>query len=760
MRKSSTLASLLIKYKWLILVLLIVWIIICIKSVSGLVVDVDFKNFFPKNDPVVEEYHSIISELGNNDNYLMVGIEPDRNIFEENFLNRIHQFTLECRNISAVESASSITTVKRLRTSPFGLIPSSYVNLNHPAGFFTDSLGVFNHYEYLKTYISENGDRLVVVIQLFEDLSPNDYDYCIEQLELLGVQFDFHEFHIVGLRALEVHYQRLMKSEFAKSIIVSLALIVVLLIFFYRSVIKLIIPLLTVIIALISLYGFMAITGRSLGIMSSLFPTIILIVGISDSIHMITKYQREWTRTGDYFKTLEEVIKEVGLSISLTSITTILGLLTLLTSKMQALVDFGIEASVGIFFAYLVSVTFVPAALLLVAKNSNHRTDDYLNWNRISNKIMSVVNTHGHRIIQFTVLAFILAIIGIRIIDMNNLQLSNIPNEHKLVEDYTFFEENLGGTRSFEIAIYTRDTFRLNQRAILDDLKQLHHFLQDSTPVDYVLSPVTWYSGLHSIDTRTSIFPELPADDTRLSMYDQKLGFTLNRTNWQLVNKEKNVGRVAGRIKDMGRININHLNQRVMTWAEMNLDTSRIALAFTGKDLLIDKGHEHRVQNMFVGLSLAILMVAGFIGMIYRDAKMTILTILVNLLPLVFVAGLMGYAGIELRGTTSIIFAIGFVIAVDDTIHFISKFQIERAKNQNIQQAISRTILETGKAIFTTSVILFAGFVALIVSPFGDISNVGVMVGAMVVFALFTDLFLFPVLLKMCYKKDANDSLI
>jgi len=188
------------------------------------------------------------------------------------------------------------------------------------------------------------------------------------------------------------------------------------------------------------------------------------------------------------------------------------------------------------------------------------------------------------------------------------------------------------------------------------------------------------------------------------------------------------------------------------------MDTARIDFQFVGMDLMIDHGHEHRINNMIWGILLALLAISFLIGLLFKQFSMVIITLIVNVIPLILIAGLMGIFGIELRGTTSIIFAVGFVIAVDDTIHFLSKYRIERKKGFSVDQSIETTILEAGKAIFTTSVILFGGFIVLLHSAFGDVYSVGFMVSFMILFALLLDLFLVPVLLQLVYKTNKQDA--
>ena len=118
------------------------------------------------------------------------------------------------------------------------------------------------------------------------------------------------------------------------------------------------------------------------------------------------------------------------------------------------------------------------------------------------------------------------------------------------------------------------------------------------------------------------------------------------------------------------------------------------------------------------------------------------------------IAGLMGYTGIDLKVSTSIIFTIAFGIAVDDTIHFVSRLRLELAKGRSRQYAIKRSFIGTGKAIIITSLILIAGFLTLILSTFKGTFYTGALLSLTLLFAVLVDLLLLPVLFWAFYGKE------
>ena len=123
----------------------------------------------------------------------------------------------------------------------------------------------------------------------------------------------------------------------------------------------------------------------------------------------------------------------------------------------------------------------------------------------------------------------------------------------------------------------------------------------------------------------------------------KKLGRFTKNTTWKLVDDSLKYGRITARIPDLGRQEVKKLNQRIRGWIDQEIDTSRLALQFVGFDLLIDHMHEHRVNNMAWGLLLAIVAVALLIGMLFRQFALVAITVIANAIPLLLVAGLMGF---------------------------------------------------------------------------------------------------------------------
>lgn len=195
-------------------------------------------------------------------------------------------------------------------------------------------------------------------------------------------------------------------------------------------------------------------------------------------------------------------------------------------------------------------------------------------------------------------------------------------------------------------------------------------------------------------------------------------------------------------------------NSNLEQWIKNNIELSVVKFQVTGAAYLADKSNNYLMSNMLLSLVIAFVVVSTVMMMMFKSIKMFIVSLIPNIIPLAFAGGMMGYANIEMNGPLSMIFTVGFVIAVDNSIHFLSKFKFEWKSGKSIEQAVHITFRETGKAIVITSLILFFGFVVLLHSHIKEVFYQGALIGIMLFVALIADLFVLPALLIKFFKTD------
>jgi predicted RND superfamily exporter protein len=167
----------------------------------------------------------------------------------------------------------------------------------------------------------------------------------------------------------------------------------------------------------------------------------------------------------------------------------------------------------------------------------------------------------------------------------------------------------------------------------------------------------------------------------------------------------------------------------------------------SGTSILVSDLTGNMVRSLTSSILLAVLFIGGIMAWLFRSAKLITISLLPNLVPLFVTAGVMGYFGIDLKPSTAVIFTIAFGIAVDDTIHFLSRLRLESWKDQDLRTAIRITTEKTGRAILLTSAILLTGFGTLMTSDFTSTVWMGSLVSLTIFVALIADILFLPALL-------------
>ncbi|GAB4375498.1 MAG: hypothetical protein Kow0075_01920 [Salibacteraceae bacterium] len=170
-----------------------------------------------------------------------------------------------------------------------------------------------------------------------------------------------------------------------------------------------------------------------------------------------------------------------------------------------------------------------------------------------------------------------------------------------------------------------------------------------------------------------------------------------------------------------------------------------INLNFTGPSITFLKGTNYLVRNLFVSLSIAIVIVALLMAAVFNSMRMIVVSVLTNLLPLLFTAGIMGYFGVAIKPSTLLVFSIAFGISVDDTIHYLAKYRQElKHWGDDIGKSVYNALRETGVSMVYTSIILFFGFSVFDLSQFGGTQALGILVSMTLLVAMFSNLILLP----------------
>lgn len=723
--------------------------------------DYNFENFFPKDDKDLEFYLDYREQFEYDNEFALIGIENGKGIFDKTFLEKVDRFSDSLKNIPNITRVLSPTQVKHPIIGPLGAIEAPYIHIDQPERYKEDSVYIYSSKELNGTLFARDAKSVTIFLKIKDELHKAPSDTLLHRIERLAATFDFEHVRIAGkIKAVYVYIDRI-QEEFVIFFACSFVLVVVFLYFSFRSFWGIWLPVLVVMLSIMWTLGFMSAIDKPLDLMTVLLPTMMFVVGMSDVVHIITKYLEELRDGTERFAAFRHTIKDVGLPTFLTLVTTTIGFLTLLFSNMQPIRDFGVYTALGCFVAFILSFTILPSVMLFMKRPLRiDRENNELFWNKKLHRLFLWALSKRKQIFIGTAILIALSVFGISRIHINNFLLEDLADEDDLKKDFAFFEKQYAGVRPFEIAIHVTDTSKtIFDRDVMLAMDTIEHYLEHHYGIGFTYSPLTLVKTMNkAYNSGDPAFYRLPRDLQELDeIVKQVKKYRKTSGMRSIVSSDQRTGRISGKMEDIGSEKVRVLNAQLDTFIKSAIKPGLVSYRLTGAATIMDKNNEYLVHNMLQGLVFSVLMVAFIIAFIHRSWKMVIISIIPNIIPMIFVGGLMGYFGVDLKSSTSIIFSIAFGIATDDTIHFLARLKIELAKGKSMLYAIKRTYISTGKAVVVTSLILSAGFLTLIMSSFQSTFLFGLLVSIILFIAVFTELLLLPPLLLWLADKKKSD---
>jgi len=711
----------------------------------------DFENFFPVNDPDLDVYLDFRNTFEYDNEFVLIAVENKKGVFQKSFLEKIELLSDSLKLVPDIISVTSPTTLQNTSITAFGPIRTPLIHVDDLERYKSDSALIFQSEELIGSFFSKDGKSISLFIKTTQGINKINSDKLVATINRLLINSNFDKFRTASKAQGQKTYLDRLTGEFFIFFICSFLLIVLFLYISFRSFWGVWVPLMVVILSIIWTLALMTALGKPLDIMTVLLPTMMFVVGMSDVVHIVTKYLEE-LREGNLnrFDALLKTIKDVGFATLITLLTTSLGFLSLLNSHILPIRDFGLYTSIGVFIGFILSFTIVPVVLNVIPQpNLKLENKSSQFWNKRLLKLLSWVLKNGKLIGIGTIVLVTLSFVAIGKININNYMIEGLTTKDEMRQDFIFFEKHFAGARPFELIATPSDTSStmLGIKEI-KAMNKLETYLKDNYKVGFILSPISILKEINKANNNGNpTYYTLPADSESIAdLTDQLAQFRKRKELKNLLTTDGKQARISGKMHDIGSKIIREQNKKLKIFIASEPEMGAINIQLTGAAVMLDKNNEYIVANTLQGLLLSILIVGLIIALIHKSWKMALIAIIPNLLPIIFIGGLMGLLGIELKSSTSIIFTIAFGIATDDTVHFLGRLKLELLKGKSLLYALKRTYLSTGKAVVVTSLILAAGFMTLMTSGFESTFLFGLLVSITILIAVLTDLLLFPLL--------------
>lgn len=733
--------------------------------VSNIGFDYDFESFFPQDDPETAFYLDFRDHFETDNDFVLIGIENDAGIYKQDFLTEVDRLVEDLLLIPNVETVLSPTRIEEpirfgITTIRKPLLRWQENRANVPKKLALDSIKLHQDGKYLGNLIAKSGQALSVQVLHKQMLSKEGCDSLALSLYEVTSRYNFNGIHIAGRAAAQKYYVDVMQREVVLFVSLGMVLIIIFLWFAFQSLWGVLVPLGVVLLSGLWTLGLMELTGKAIDVMTIVLPTIIFVVGMSDVVHILSRYYEELRNLASKETAIRLAYKEVGLATFLTTLTTAVGFLTLTTSSIEPIHDFGLYAAAGVGIAYLLAFTLLPAVMVLLPAPKVSAEGSGVFWNRALHRQFRKVLQRGRWIFAGTLVVLGMAIWGTTQIQVNNVLLEDLASDDPFLQEFKFFESEFAGVRPFELAIQVDEKYSVYDLSIQQDIKDIGDYLKSDYGVGSLISSAEIFAQVNRWSNGDQAqFHRLPSNQSDLQTMIQSLNrFGADELLALVAHSEDGLLRINGKVGDLGAQVFRRKNIALMDWFEQTHPNSPLNLRVTGTAQLIDLNIASLATDMLKGLSIAFLVVAIIAGLMFRSLRMVFITLIPNFIPLLLIAGIMGWFEIDLKLSTSIIFTIAFGIAVDDTIHFISKLRIQLAKGKSLPYAIKRTFIGTGKAIIITSIILCGGFITLGLSQFLGSFYIGVLISFTLLFAVLADLLLLPWLILLLFSWKKTES--
>lgn len=746
------------KISILILVLFVSITGIQVAFVPGVKFNYDFDQFFPAHHKETQFFEEFKQKYGSDNDFLILAFETPGGVFNSDYLSRVKSMTEFLESHSSVIYVSSPTnTIRTIRDPLSGaLFKKNLITISDSTDYNFDSTFIFKNYEIYGTLFGEDRKSVRIIAQHEEKLNEEKAKVLLQDIREKAEEEKL-DMHLGGRIVAHDYYIAMSQNELILFIGSSVGLIVLFLVLSFRSLIGVLIPALIVAGAVLWVIGLMGQLGNDLNIVLNVLPTIMMVVGISSVVHLFAHYFDELRGGLNKTEALKKAFKDVRRALIFTNLTTMIGFLTLTTSSISPIIQFGAFAALGVLFSFILAMTVMPALLVLfnppkIAKKSERKE----NWEKpLARFYDGLVTRRGRTVILFSLIA-IVSVVGVLQIKDNNYILEDLKSDHPMKVDYAFIEENFGGARPINFEVQLTDTSRtFFDQEVLAELDTALQVMQSTFKTSQLVSPVFVVQNAHmTLKAGNPYYFKIPESKKDLSRIEREFDrFVADSLKYAMFDKDMKAARITGTMGDVGSHISGQMNEEWDNWLEKT-QLKTIRFHQTGGPYLMEINNKLLVGNIAQGLLIAIVIIAFIIGALFRSVKIVLISLAPNVLPLLMIGAIMGFGGIDMKVSTSLVFTIAFGIAVDDTIHFLSKYKLLLGKGYSPHEAIRETYISTGKAIIITSIVLSGGFLTLCFSSFMGTFYIGLLTGLTLVFAILTDMTLLPVLLHYFSPKD------
>ncbi|RYY12459.1 MAG: RND transporter, partial [Chitinophagaceae bacterium] len=480
----------------------------------------------------------------------------------------------------------------------------------------------------------------------------------VEEIKALSEAFgEKHsvEMHYSGLPLIRTMMATRVQSEMKLFIVLSFVLTAVILALFFRSFMAVLASMLVVAAGVIWSQGTIVLLGYKITLLTALIPPLIVVIGIPNCVYLLNKYHSEYNEHGNKMKALLRMVDRMGIVTLFTNLTAAIGFGVFFFTKSALLKEFGLVAGINIMAIFLISLIFIPALFSFLPPPKGHHTN-YLEsrWiNRLLNTITNWVFGHRRFIYIVTILLCLISVAGVLRLNTVGHVVDDLPKSDVVYQDLKFFERNFKGVMPLEIVIDTRKKNGAVALPVLEKMDELNVYLGRFPEIGHSLSITegikfarqAYYDG----DSTSYAVPNM-FDGAFIQPYLRAKGADKNSMFNKLISafmdSTRQKTRMSISMADVGSQRLPQLLDSIRPKTYELFDSSKYDISFTGTSIVFLEGSRFIINSLRDSLILAFIMIFGCMIFLFRSWRILLISIVINLVPLLITAGIMGWAGI------------------------------------------------------------------------------------------------------------------
>lgn len=753
-----------VKWRWLVLLLVVLIVGAFCSQVDKVKMSGDYRDFFKSTDPSLQAYELVQNAYSRDTNILVVFAPKNKDIFTAETLGLIEQFTNDAWQLPFARRVDSIANFQHTTAQGDDLTVKNLAKgaLQMDAAQLRKVKDIALAEPFLvNKLVSASGHVAGVSIGvLLPEKDDTEKAVAIKALrEKLDSYRKTHPDMKIGVSGglmLDYSFEEQAMNDMETLVPIMYLVILIVMFLAMRSVLSVLASLFSLTFSILLAVGFAGAMGIKFTAVSVSAPTVIMTVAIASCIHLVLAVFQNMAHGQTKHEAISSAMRTVVPILFFVTATDVLGFLSMRISDVPPIGDFGTILAAGAIASFFFSITFIPAILaVLPIKPRKAEKESASNYGKLA-----------HRLIKYRTMTVVVVVVATLIgaygVTRNQLEDNFVNYFSKSVPfraDSDFAEANLSGVHEVLYSIGAKGPGGISELEYQNNLEKFSSWLRSQPEVFNVTSITDVVKRVNrSMHGDDPAYYKIPQDSNELAQY--LLLFEMSLPPGLEMNDQIRVDRSATKLsvvmRNMTSAKLLDFDRKAQAWLKANAP-AYMASAGTGPSIMFSRIGELNVEGTLKGYVLQLLLISVVVMLVLRSIKFGLLSVIPNLVPSILAFGLWGYFVGHIGLSVAVVAVMTYGIIVDDTIHTIFKYSYAREKLKlGSDDAIVYVYSQIGPSIFSTTMILVAGFSVLAFSNFDLNKDLGLMTVVTISIAAICDFLIMPAIFSLTEKRGAQ----